>query len=140
VAMTFTPALHTMLRTAWPKAEVAPRRPVCGPERPPGCGTGTSRPWRRTPGSRSGRPTKGPTRWPPLGRYGGRTGDGGSSGAAFAVPPSTPFGCARGRGVARVGRIDRRTRKVSSLLDDFLYACHPQLVNSHLADLAAIKC
>jgi len=42
-----------------------------------------------------------------FGRYRGRTGDGGSSGAAFAVPSPTLSGCVEGRSVARFGRIDR---------------------------------
>jgi hypothetical protein len=41
-----------------------------------------------------------------IGQYRGRTGDGGSSGAAFAVPASTLLGCAKGRSLARFGLID----------------------------------
>jgi hypothetical protein len=37
----------------------------------------------------------------------GRAGGGDSSGAACAVPPSTPLGCDKDRSVARFGRIDR---------------------------------
>ena len=41
-----------------------------------------------------------------FGRYCGRTEGDGNSGVAFAVPPSTRLGCAKGRSVVRFGRID----------------------------------
>src|SRR5512142_2082071 len=66
-----------------------------------------------------------------FGRHRGRTGDGGSSGAAFAVPPATLLGCARGRSVARFGLIDQSTSEVSSRLDVFLDAYRHRLVNGY---------
>jgi hypothetical protein len=36
-------------------------------------------------------------------------------GATFAVPPSTPLGCAEGRSVARFGRIDEWVRRGKGL-------------------------
>ena len=52
-----------------------------------------------------------------FGRSRGRTGGDGSSGIACAIPPSTPLGCDKDRGVARFGRIDRSVQDVSSRPD-----------------------